>query len=1278
MVRLLPCLLALIAPAPAAGATPPPAWVKLHASKAERGPGRWEREFAKRAAILKDQAGSSPAAILGLLGLLPELQGEIATDRLRAMVHGVAEDKRRHPLVRSHARWIEANLQQAEGHRRSAERILEDDGFLLAWQLLGPFDNGGRRGETTVYAPETMPYEPNQSFVGKLPGEALLWRPVDYASIPRGGYVSLDDLLRPNEEVTGYATSWVLVPKATDAALHVGSGGPHQIWLDGQLVGEGTAYRPFHPLQDTYPIHLEAGWNRILVKTSALEGPWGFYARVSNAQGAPIEGLRARAEAPLTSQDRRPSTTKVRTHSVASLREALERRYETARPGRGRARAGADLLDFYSVVDPFDKDDHTTQTLARELEASFATAKTAALLAQHESDPNAAIAALRTAIDRARVEGETVRPLLGQLLLELAWTERSVGLEDRYIALIEDAAAVVPDDAVVELERIDQLSDRGYPWAALTWLRELAAQNPASSAIGTALALRLQEQGHGQEALKVLQTLESLAAGDSTVIAHELELLLDLGRADDAVARAEALAAASPGLPVAHATVAHLEESHGDLEAARGAWIRAIALAPQDADLHAEFGRLLARHGDPAAAVVSLQRSLDLKPQQPDVRDLLATLRADPGQDLFRRFAVDLAEIAERTVPASWAGKSSGLLHHAMAVRVLPNGLSERLDHRVIRILDDRGIRAEAVQAFTYDPAESLVEVRRARVRRQNGAIEDLGDVRVVSLASAGDRMYYDQRQVRVVFSGLRVGDTVEVAFLRRDIGARNMFEQYFGDIVPIQGIEPRLRVEYVLEAPRNKPIAWNRPDVEREASEDSDSVLYRFVATDVPAVKPENSMPGWTEIADYLHASTYHNWNDVGTWYWGLVHEQLVVDDDIRAAVATALKGLPAQADTRAKVDAIYEYVVRNTRYVGLEFGIHGYKPYRTTEVLSRGFGDCKDKASLLKVMLGEAGIESNLVLVRTRDQGQVPAEPASLAVFNHAITYVPSLDLYLDGTAEWSGPSELPSGDQGASVLIVKDGAGAEFRTIPIIPADRNIRDVEQTIRLASSGEAEIEHAFVVQGSSAAGLRVAFHSPEQRKERLTSAFGGIYPGVEIDEVAAPGIDSIQRPVRVEARLRAPKFAERPSGAEGAERPFGAEGAERPSRAEGASTEGDATRLRFRTLGRESTLTTEWAAQAEREHDLILDVPSIERHHLRIHLPKGYRIAHMPSGASIEAAIGSFKLTIVPTDDGASVESELVLRDYRVKPQDYGAFRAFLQSVDETLEQNFELEPAR
>ena len=182
---------------------------------------------------------------------------------------------------------------------------------------------------------------------------------------------------------------------------------------------------------------------------------------------------------------------------------------------------------------------------------------------------------------------------------------------------------------------------------------------------------------------------------------------------------------------------------------------------------------------------------------------------------------------------------------------------------------------------------------------------------------------------------------------------------------------------------------------------EGSDRV-YRFAARDVAKIDAEPAMPGVGEIAPYLHVSTYATWNDVGAWYWRLVEESLGADDEIRRTARGLVKRGMSDAE-RAR--AVHDFVVKGTRYVGLEFGIHGYKPYKVTQVLARRFGDCKDKASLMIALLREVGVDAELVLVRTRRGGHLDTEPASLAVFDHAIVYVPKLDRYLDGTAEFSG---------------------------------------------------------------------------------------------------------------------------------------------------------------------------------------------------------------------------------------------------------------------------------
>ena len=1228
-------------------------------------PGRFEREFARRKALLK---APGPEAVLALLGAMIELQGEIAGAEMTAFLD--AARKHRDPLVAAHAGYLRANLEEARGDQTKASAMYRSEGYLLDWQIVGPFENAGRAGHTAVYAPETEAFAAGQSFVGKLPGEPLAWRRFVHEQAPRGAFVNFADLLDPPEQAVGYATVWVKVDKPGRAALHLGTSGAYRVWHDGAPIGADDTYRTPTPLQESHALTLHAGWNRLLIKLATDDGLWGFYARLSAPDGRPLPGLVATLEpqsAPeaLASEVMASGTGPKRpvpkasaaggltedrlvasgNPGVRSLRAALEAK------GQGLRARPADrlaLAEFYRWTLPFSREDRTAVDRAREADNAAKTARSAYLLATLDPDQNTSRAALQSAVERARAEGAAGGPLLATLLVELSLRDRYLGLESRARALLDEAFRTAPDDVIVELALAERLSEDGFPLAALAWVEDMQRRYPASAILARQQAERFMNLGRTEAALKILATLQGAQPTDTGIAAETQDGLLRLGRADEAVAIARERVRIVPGLPESHRTLARFEEARGDLAAARAAMERAASLAPQDADIHAQIGRLAARAGDVAAAIQSVRRSLELRPQQPELRDFLATLDQGARDDLLARYPVDLEELAAIKTPAAWAGKDAGILLVRTAIRVLPNGLSERLEHRVIRVLDDRGIRSQATQGVVFDPAEAYVEVRRARVRRADGGIEEMGDASVVALTDAGYRMFYDQRQQRVTFNGLRVGDTLEVAFVRRDTAARNKFDDYFGEIAPLEDMLPQHRREYILEAPAGRKLYFNQP-VEATPGKQPGTTLYKLVVGERKGIRPEGNMPGWTEIAKYLHVSTFADWDAVGRWYWSLVKDQLIVDAKIRAAVNEVLLSLPEGADERAKVRALYRHVITSTRYVGLEFGIHGFKPYRTTDVYDRRFGDCKDKASLLKVMLGEAGIKSHLVLVRTRDQGTIGATPASLSAFNHAITYVPSLDLYLDGTAEFSGPEELPTGDQGATVLIVRDGDGAELRTIPVSKPGDNAQTIRQTIALASDGTAKVQHDLTVTGAGAAGWRSILQSADNRKERLTNAWGGQFPGLVVADIQAPTLGDVLQPVQLRSSWQVPSWAQ---------------------------VQGEG--LRFPALGYRTGLTRQIAGQAKREHDLVMAAPSIEDSKLEYQLPKGWKVVQAPADKTIDTPLAAFTMRVVHNGDRAQVTTHIEYRKSRFTPAEYRALRDFLSQVDGSLDQVFEIRPER
>ncbi|TPV93906.1 MAG: DUF3857 domain-containing protein [Myxococcales bacterium FL481] len=1212
-------------------------------------PGRWQRELERRQAQLRRGPRGRAGTITALLGLLNALDGEVPRSELVALLSDIGKSRRRHPLVRSHAVYLLSQLLASQGRTAQAQQGYVGAGYLLDWQLVGPFENQGRAGHDFAYAPETEAFDATQRFVGTLANEALEWRHYPPEAGVRA-YVSFDAYLRPNTFAVGYATTWIHVPRAQSAVLHVGSGGPYKIWVNGRLAGDGGAYRRPHPLQDAHAVQLRAGANRVLIKLSVEQGSWGFFARLSDRKGRTISSATHEAtpsaDAVAAVEAETPESIDAEP-ALVSLRAKLE---QAARRERARPRDRIALLEFYRYVAPFGDDDDTAVVAARQVDAALQTSESAWLLALIDDDQNESRRALTTGIERARREGASARSRLAEMLTELAWRYQSLGLDARARELFAEAHAVAPDDAMVELVLVDQLARDGFDLAALDWLDDLLRRYPKSSTLRRDKAARLREIGRPRQGLALLEQLGAETSRDASITSARIDLHMQLGEVKSAIALAERLVAGNPGRVGPLRDLAELLEADERIEPAVAVLGEAVKLAPQDAELHAEMGHLLGRAGHRLASIAAFRRSLELRPQQPELHDLLALLDASGHQDLVSRYVEDLDTIVAEAgeIPASWKGKEAGMLHQLYATRVHKNGLSERVEHRVIRILDERGTRSQAVQAFTYDPGESYVQVRRARVRRANGRVEEIGTPRVVSLAEAGYRMYYDQRQVRVGFPGLRPGDVLEVVFVRRDVAARNKFDEYFGDLVPLQGGEPRLSVDYVLEAPADKPLYFNR-EMERSESKDAATAIYRYRGRDIPAIKPESNMPGWAEVADLLHVSTYADWDAVGRWYWGLVKDQLIVDDAIRTAVRGVLGELPADASPRVKVDALYRHVIRSTRYVGLEFGIHGYKPYKTTDIYDRRFGDCKDKASLLKVMLAEAGIASHLVLVRTRDQGEIAPAPASLSAFNHAIVYVPSVDLYLDGTAEYAGPDELPVGDQGASVLVVRDGEGATFGAIPVSSAAANESTSHQRVALRPDGGASVRHEFGLTGAEAANWRTAFQAEGERVERLTRYLGRRFPGVEVQSATFAGMTDVLATVGVQAELRVPAWAQRQGSG-----------------------------LRFRATGHPSNLVSGLAAQVRRDHDLVLPTPSRRHATIEYELPRGLQFSQVPAPIRLDSPFGRFSLTVASSADKATVETVLELNVQRVAPDDYRAFRDFLRRVDASYEQAFEVEEAR
>lgn len=1185
---------------------------------------RLEREILRYGRSARESGRAVPR-MLQLEGLFDHATPGV----VKASLARLAASGRLLPHLRAYATMLRGLAEQSSGDPAVAQATFDSLGYVRDWMVIGAFDNEGKAGLARAMPPEAQraaPVDRGASYQGKE-------RPVHWRRYPRElsprGYISFDSVLRPWVNVCAYAESFLELERAEPLTLWFGADGASKVWFNGEPVLTDEAYRRADYDRFSAAVAGRQGANRILVKVCAAEGPWGFTLRVGDQRGAARPELTFRAEGPTAAAPAPANPPSVPAAPVAPLAN-LEALVQGAPESRRGAAVRYDLSRFLHWTGAFDEGTTRFRELAEkaaeldpsvehlELAADFAEnrAERMRFVAQAEerraSDP-------RVILQRASLlasgpdPGQALRLLLdaelrGEEGIEADWMIATLyeqrDLRQAALAIIERNLEATGGAARWVRRHAAALGQLGREQAAFEATERLLALRPDDADAHRSMIADARIRGEHERMLAHLETMRTLAPADVGQRLYEASILEGLDRRDDALA----------------------------------IYRQVIEWTPEEASYHERLADALVRFDQTDAAIAAYRQALALRPQDAGVRERLEQLEPTERPDENRAIQpeVFLARRSDETrYPMS-------VLHDLTVATVYENGLTHRFHQYVFQVHTQEGARRARTFGIPFEPGDEWVDVRSVKTYRKDGAVLDNYEAFTNSVGQAAYRVYYDVRQRVLRFPELEPGDTVEIRYRVDDVSRRNAFNDYFGAVRMLQRSVPVRSLEHVLIAPASRQLHFNDPGMRglrHERAREGDQQIHRFVAADIPALRSESGMPGMTEIAPYLHVSTYASWEEVGRWWWGLARDQLRPDEGIARTVRELTAGV---TDLREKVAKIYAWVTENTRYVGLEFGIHGFKPYRITQVVDRGFGDCKDTASLLYAMFELAGIDAKIALVRTSNNGMIAQAPASLAVFNHAIAYVPALDLYLDGTTDTHGMSELPAGDQGALTLLV-DPESVELRVAPYLSADDVRRERTLDIQLAADGSATVRGDERVTGSRAGMYRTRYQAPATRRERLQAALAGRFAGIEITEESFEELDPSE-PVRFTYEATVPQLAAR-AGSELRVAPGGG---------------------RIQGLARTPT----------RRHPLMLGPPETFVERRVVHVPSGHAVAAVPTGGQAESPFGSVAVRYERQGDTVTIETTVSLLKPRISPQEYPRFRQWVQAADQLLRERLVIRP--
>ena len=423
-------------------------------------------------------------------------------------------------------------------------------------------------------------------------------------------------------------------------------------------------------------------------------------------------------------------------------------------------------------------------------------------------------------------------------------------------------------------------------------------------------------------------------------------------------------------------------------------------------------------------------------------------------------------------------------------VRFENDGTGERDQIARIRVQSDAGVQALGELTFGYNSANEHMTVQYVRVTKPDGktVTADASAIKETNADVARNApVYTDYKVKHVTVPSLQAGDTLEYEVdtnLATPLAAGEFW--YAQDFVKSAIV---LDESLEVNLPDGRALNLTSPQAEYQTDRANGRVIYTWKHAQLthPARGGENQAGDSASKAADVQFTTFKSWQEVAQWYAKLEEGRENATPELRAKVAELMQGKTTDLE---KIQALYDYVAKNIRYVSLSFGLGRYQPRTAAEVFANQYGDCKDKATLLAAMMRVAGISSDVALIpATSTLDETMPSPSQ---FDHVVTAVPEngVLIWMDSTTEVAPFRMLASTLRDKSALLVApDGKGRIVRT-PADPPFLSSQSVETTGTVNELGKLTGTIHYTVRGDQELVLRVAFRrTPQADWKQLGSA---------------------------------------------------------------------------------------------------------------------------------------------------------------------------------------------
>lgn len=531
-----------------------------------------------------------------------------------------------------------------------------------------------------------------------------------------------------------------------------------------------------------------------------------------------------------------------------------------------------------------------------------------------------------------------------------------------------------------------------------------------------------------------------------------------------------------------------------------------------------------------------------------------------------------------------------------------------RYSSRIIRGISSEKGRNAGTVTFSYRNNSERMNIEYARTVTSDGEVLHLRE-NAIEDASIFSRIppYENLHEKKIAMREVKPGNILDFKITKT--GRISESNPYIMDVL-IGSSAPTIKAVIRVSTPREFELSWQDFRIEKPGIKigDGEKVLIWEIDT-LTAVEREENRPPLPSIMPRVVVGLKNSWKNIAGRFRNYLDGEYVTEH------------------TR-DVD-IYREVITSIKYVDVPSYTYSPYPKDPKTILNSKIANSLDKASLMFQALKSGGYPVQLILVRSKERGEVAVKVPSLNQFDGALLKLGNK--YLDPASELMPFGYIRPEYQGTEGLSIMR---KEIVDVPLLEPEQEKTEIKRDVYVKKDGSADIEEEITFSGNQVTSLKMLkYYRDEQKKNILESYVNQNVQGAELTYYEFSNLNSFKNELGINLRYKSPNMG---------------------------LNLGDYLLLKLPGINYSASSV----GAEKRNYPLYRENLSKEAHKIRLNLPEGYSVRYLPENVEISSDFLDFNCEFKKMDNRIIYMDYLIGKEDIIPVEKYSEYQKYIMKI--------------